>query len=395
MADLGNVLDQLLADLDSVRGELATKSLNRTTEREGSRYLRPGADESLVARVAAGGTASTAAPSWRGAESKSTAGLGEMYSKALSESTGSAGGYLVEPEVAAEVMSLIRARSVVSRIGPTTIPVKKSLAVTSISSGASAAYVAENAAIPPSEMTFTQVPILQPKELAALVPVSNRLLDDARSNPSIENVLRRDLAEILALRGDLAFLRGTGTAGEPSGWRNTPGLTAALSLGANGGTPTFDTLKSTVEALRAAGGTFENPAWIFNPRLLSTLEMLKTSDGAYLADAGLLEFDARGGTGTLLGIEFWTSTQVPTNLTVGSSTDTSEVYLTSDSQELWIGEGADLEIQASGEASYTPDGGTTWVSAFQNRQTLFRAVVRHDIALRRPQWFTVLSGVRA
>jgi len=207
-------------------------------------------------------------------------------------------------------------------------------------------------------------------------------------------VLRRDLAEILALRGDLAFLRGTGTGGEPLGWRNTPGLSAAPSLGANGSTPTFDHLKATVGALRSAGGTFENPAWIFNPRLLSTLETIKTSTGEYLADAGLLEFDARGGTGSLLGIPFWTTTQIPVNLTVGSSTDTSEVYLTSDAQELWVGEGAELEIQASGEASYTPDGGTTWVSAFQNRQTVFRSVVRHDIALRRPAFFSVLTGVR-
>ncbi len=68
--------------------------------------------------------------------------------------------------------------------------------------------------------------------------------------------------------------------------------------------------------------------------------------------------------------------------------------MTSDGQEAWVGEGDNLSIEASGEASYTPDGGTTWVSAFQNRQTLFRAVVRHDIALRRPQWFLTMTGVR-
>lgn len=45
-------------------------------------------------------------------------------------------------------------------------------------------------------------------------------------------------------------------------------------------------------------------------------------------------------------------------------------------------------------AAYTPDGGTTWVSAFQNRQTLFRAVACHDFALRRPSLFSVMTGVR-
>jgi hypothetical protein len=80
--------------------------------------------------------------------------------------------------------------------------------------------------------------------------------------------------------------------------------------------------------------------------------------------------------------------------TTGSSTDTTEVYFASDWNECWIGEEQTLVIEVSAEASYTPDGGTTWVSAWQNRQHVFRAVTTHDIALRRPQFFSVLTGVR-
>jgi hypothetical protein len=52
--------------------------------------------------------------------------------------------------------------------------------------------------------------------------------------------------------------------------------------------------------------------------------------------------------------------------------------------ETIVGENMSLEIDVSSEASYTPDGGTTWISAFQNAQTLFRAIMRHDITHRRP-----------
>src|SRR4051794_28727095 len=154
--------------------------------------------------------------------------------KALAEGTGSAGGYLVESEVSAEIVKSLRARSAIMRLGPRIVPVKKDLSVTSVSTGASAYYVAENALIPTSEPTFAQTPLLVPKELAALVPVANRLLRDAAESPDVEQVLRDDLAEVLALRSDLAFLQGTGTGGEPRGVRNASGLTPAPDLGVDG-----------------------------------------------------------------------------------------------------------------------------------------------------------------
>ena len=51
------------------------------------------------------------------------------------------------------------------RMEPRIVPVAASLAVTSVSSGATAYYIAENAAIPVSEPTFAQTPLLVPREL--------------------------------------------------------------------------------------------------------------------------------------------------------------------------------------------------------------------------------------
>jgi HK97 family phage major capsid protein len=235
--------------------------------------------------------------------------------------------------------------------------------------------------------------LLRPKDLTALVPVSNRLLKDAATNPSIEQVIRADLAEVMALRADLAFLRGTGVGGEPTGIRNSSGLTPAPSLGSNGATASFDNLKDMVAAIRAQNAPFNRPGWIFHPRLLNTLEKMKDSSGRYLAEAELLTFDATGGGGTLLGYPFRTTTQIPVNISTGTSNDTTEIYLGSDWGECWVGEEQALIIEVSGEASYSIDG-TTWNSAWQQQQHLFRAVWRHDIGLRRPQLFSVMTGVR-
>jgi hypothetical protein len=126
------------------------------------------------------------------------------------------------------------------------------------------------------------------------------------------------------------------------------------------------------------------------------LEKVKTTTGEYLADAGLLTFDATGGGGTLLGFQYVTSTQIPTTLTAGSNHDASYIIFSSDWQECWVGEEEALEIAASDVASYLQEdelsGDTIAVSAFQNRQTLFRATMTHDIGLRRPQLFSVMAA---
>jgi len=287
----------------------------KPTERRPSRAVYPGADASLTEHLAKGGGVGPrgefVAPGvtlsdFTGRASHYDAprrgeGLAGAFTKALQESTGSAGGFLVETETADEIMRLIRARSVIMSMQPTVVSVKKELAVDSIATGATAYYVAENANITPSEPTFAENIVLRPKDLAALVPVSNRLLRDATEAPALDEVLRSDLAEVLALRADLAFLDGPTGGPGPVGIRFTPGLTAAPSLGANGAIPTYDDLKNVVAGLRNVNAPFKRPGWIFHPRTLSTIERLKLADGTYIGDStDLLSFAASGGGGTLL-----------------------------------------------------------------------------------------------
>jgi HK97 family phage major capsid protein len=374
--------------------------------RGGSRFVGPGASKDVVAHVAKGGSIGPdgeflVAPGTAGeitvggANKAGGQGLAATIEKALAEGTSSAGGYLVPVEISSEVLKAVRARVAVMRMLPTIVPVEKELDITSLSSGVAADYVAENARLPVSEPVFAQRALLKPKELGVLVPVSNRLLRDARVNPSLEATLESDMADALGFRGDFAFLEGLGVGNEPLGIRNITGKTPSPNLGANGASLTYDHILDLVAVLRnVPGAQFGRPGFIFHPRTLSTLEKLKDGEDRYLSDAGLLTKNASGTGGTLVGYPFQTTTYIPTDVEVGTSDDCSYIVFASDWNECWIGENQQLTIEASGDAMYSADGGVTQISAFQNRQTVYRAVTAHDIALRRPEFFSVMEGVR-
>lgn len=200
--------------------ERATHSVLKSA-RLGSRATAPGASPDVVAHLAGGGSfapdgtmldrrgmaVGRLAPTGEDDRRGSLAGT---MTKALAESTPSAGGVVVPVEVSEEIVTLIRARVAVLKLGPTIVPVEKELDIPRLSTGAAAAYVAENARLPYAEQTFALTPALKPIELGVLVGVSNRLLRDAQTNPSLEDALRSDLADAMAVRQDLAFLQGIG-----------------------------------------------------------------------------------------------------------------------------------------------------------------------------------------
>lgn len=309
--------------------------------------------------------------------------------KAMAEGTDSAGGYLVHPEWMPDILGLLRAQSIVRRANPREVPFGKQMNQTSISAGSSASYTGENLRITPSEMSFSEAVLLTPKNLTALVPVSNYLLQDA---PSADQIIRSDMVEVIALKEDYEFLRGTGGGGAPTGLRNKGGITLdPVAPGTDGFQPTLSDLRRIRAAFRQQNSGAVRLAWFFNPAFLTYLETLTDADGRFLADSSLLQLDAGGVNGTLDGVPFYTSTQIPINLTQGASTNATDLMIVNMAETV-LGMNQDLEISVSTEASWTSDG-TNWNSSFQQNQTLFRAVIRHDIAHRRPAQIVVQRGV--
>lgn len=327
------------------------------------------------------------------AEDHETRFMRSVREKAMAEGTDTAGGFLVPQEWMPDILGLLRANTVVRAAGPRLQPFNKQMNQTAISSGATAYYTQENARITPSEPTLAEAPLLTPKDLTGLVAVSNDLLNDS---PSADQLVRADLAEVMGLREDLAFLQGTNAGGaEPLGLRNFVGRTQNPlgTLGAgNGELLTLAQMRKFRAKTRTLNA--QNPTWVwfFAPEFITHLETLTDPDGRFLADTNLLKINPDGLSGVFDGVPFFSTTTIPANLTYGSATNASYVIL-ANIKEVVVGENQDLIIDVSSEATYTTDGGTTWRSAFQERQTLFRASMRHDIAPRRPNQVLVQEGV--
>jgi HK97 family phage major capsid protein len=222
----------------------------------------------------------------------------------------------------------------------------------------------EAAAISDTAMVFDSV-TLTARSLAILVKMSWELLEDA---PPGSAVVENSFAQQCALEVDRVCLRGSGTAPEPRGVRNQTGVTVTAFGGANGVAPTnYDHLLDALQVLR--GANFEPTAIIQSPRSETTLAKLK--DGtAYLAPPVQLE-----------NIPRYTTNQIPGNLTVGTSTDTTEVYV-GDWRQLLLGVRTSFNIRFLQER-YADTG-----------EVAFLANLRADVQLAQPAAFNVITGVR-
>ncbi len=199
---------------------------------------------------------------------------------------------------------------------------------------------------------------------------SLELIEDSTG---IEDVIETAFASSLALELDRAALRGSGTPPEPRGVRNTTGVTIQ-SQGANGSALTnYDPISTAIQTVQAANG--DPTAIIYSPRTSGSLDRLKDTTNQPLRPPPSVE-----------GIRRLVTAQIPENLTQGTSSVASEVYV-GQWNELLIGMRQRIIIEASKEASDATD------SAFRQLQLHLRAYLRADIAVMQPAHFVVITGV--
>ena len=307
----------------------------------------------------------------------------EVEQKALAAGNNPDGGYLVRPEYAGGVLDLIRDRTVFNRLGVTryTNIQGAPFRINKLAGGATGYMIAENQDITASQQTFGQL-IMTPKKAAAVVPISNDLI--RRADDSVEQIVRGDISTVLANLLDLQMLQGDGTGQNILGTLNTSGVNEK-SLGDNGGTPTIDDLYDALYEVEKNNGMVT--AWVFHPRTKNTLRKIKDGNQNYVLQPPATASEPP----TLLGIPYYETTQIPINLTVGTSTDCSYI-LAGQWSEAVIAEWLGLQLEASREASYWD--GTQYISAFSRDQSVIRAIQEVDFILRRPEMFVKVTGVR-
>lgn len=305
--------------------------------------------------------------------------------KAMTEGTGSAGGYLVPDQISQELLELREQQAVLRPLFSSIQVTSDTLRIPSVTGGLTAGWVAELAEKPAADMTFGEISA-NVFTKAGLAVVSNQLLQDAR--PSIDGLINRDLAKRLANVEELAFINGTGS-GQPTGILNTAGVqTVALTS-----TAVLDLLDAIVTAItNIFTNYFGAPnAIVMHPRtwarIVSARESATASTyivGSPSAGQGRRSNQALPGyngappRGELFGYPVFTTANVPTNL--GAGTNESRVIVGNFDEGLIL-DRSGIELSSS-EHVY-----------FSTNQTIFRAEDRMGFtAARYPKAFSVVQG---
>ncbi|PTM74774.1 HK97 family phage major capsid protein [Cereibacter johrii] len=289
-------------------------------------------------------------------------------SAALSGASEGAGGVTIPRPQAAELIEMLRARVVVRASGARTLPMPAGEMRHAKQMGSAvAAYAAENAAIAPSQPSFDKID-QSFKKLVGMVPIGNSLL--RHSGVAMAQLVRDDLLKVMALREDLAFLRGDGSADTPKGLRHWM-LPANWTAAPVAATPAAAeaAIRRAVSLVEDADVGMVSPGWIMRASTKNWLASLKDANGNPL-------FPSIGASAQLMGFPIRTSSQIPDNL--GAGGDETEIYF-GDFDEAMIGDSMALVVGSSTDASFVDGNGAT-VSAFQNDLTLMRAISEHDFA---------------
>lgn len=298
------------------------------------------------------------------------AGADETVLRALGESSLAAGGAFVPEVISADYIELLYNNSVFLSAQPTRVPVPHgNLTMPKLATGATAAWTGESQNITKSEQTTSQVR-LDLKKLAVVTPISNELLRD--SSPSIEQMVRDDLAQNAAVTIDTAFLRGTGTAYSPAGIKTLVASANKFNANATGNVAnvTFDLLKAA-RLLEDAKIRFVRPAWFISPTVRWGLMAARDAQGQ-------LVWAPEMATGKLYGMPFFVTQNIPSNL--GGSTDESEVYLV-DMVHMVVGEDPAGTQIAMGDGVAYHDGSNVQ-AAFSRDESAIRLIQRVDLAAR-------------
>ena len=288
---------------------------------------------------------------------------------ALSEGTNSAGGYAVPTILLPGILNaLVPASSLLTagaHVGMLDNVQGSSFNIAATDTIPTAAWRSESGDVAESDPAFRSITIT-PRSLAFRFKMSRELLQDA---PGIEQALKVAIAQAFAKELDRAGLRGSGTAPEIKGLFNIIGVNA-INNGANGAKLTnYAKFINAARAIKEANAPAPTAA-IMSPREDETIALFADTTGQPLRRP-----DA------LANWQFLTSSQIPTNLTVGTSTDGSEVYVGDFGQfTFFMREG--VSVQKLDEL-YAATG-----------EVGFVCHTRVDVAAAYAKAFAVITGVR-
>ena len=302
-------------------------------------------------------------------------------------SSAATGGNVVATDLLADdFIEALRANTITGGLGIRTLPgLVGDVAIPSRSSTATGYWLSsETTAITQSESQFGQV-TLQPKNYAALSKFSRQTL--LQATPGIEELVRRDLTDTINVGIDAAVIAGSGSSGQPTGITGTAGI-GSVAIGTNGGAITLETLINLEEEVLVDNAGGASMAYATNPKVLSELKKLRAGgsaagDGAFLWNVDPSGIGRSGTPGVINGYPIGVSTNVPSNLTKGSSSGVCSAVILGDWSQVALGVwGNGLEIEIGTDSD-----------DFSKALTSVRAITTIDVAVRQASAFAACLDV--
>ena len=133
----------------------------------------------------------------------------------------------------------------------------------------------EGGAAAESEPTFGQV-TMSPKTLGAFTDITRLMM--MQSSLDIENLIRNDLAQGIALAIDNGALQGSGSSGQPTGIKNTSGINAPTAFAA--ANPTFAEVVAMETAVAEDNALLGNLAYIMPASMAGALKTTAKDAGS-------------------------------------------------------------------------------------------------------------------
>jgi len=290
-------------------------------------------------------------------------------SRAMAEGIAVAGGFLVPSPLASFVIDLARAQSVVVGSGALTIPMESgTLDIPRLKTDPTASWRNENDPITEGDPTFGSAQLLA-RSLACLVSIPNELLLDS---PVAGNFITSAITKAMAVAMDTGALMGTGTQNQPLGIVNRPDV-GTYSMGTNGAALSdWSTFVKVAGQIAGANGPIDGLSYILSSRDYTTVENLQDTLHQPLRKPDVV---AR--------MKPFTTSKIPTTLTQGTSVGNASFGVCGDMSQVILGIRQAFTLEVSREAG----------AAFQNNQTLIRAILRMDVSLQQPKWIVAIQGI--
>ncbi|WP_425090965.1 phage major capsid protein [Tropicimonas sp. S265A] len=218
----------------------------------------------------------------------------QIEEKAMSSAVAADGGYLVDPQTAETVKSVLKSQASLRAIASVVAVDATAYDVLIDHTETGAGWASETAATGESDTPQIDRISIALHELSALPKVSQRLLDDAAFD--IEAWLAGRIADKFARSEAAAFVNGDGID-KPAGFLTAPNVADSawawgnlgyVATGVDGGFGAVSPADALVDLVYALGARYRaNATFVMNSKTAGVVRKIKDADGRFLWSDGL------------------------------------------------------------------------------------------------------------